>query len=577
MKRRNFLKRAGLAAGAPIALQGIPFKVLGADNSIQRLAQQSTNDKVLVILRLSGGNDGLNTFIPIDKYDEYEGKRRTIAIPKGGNRGYIPLDSTVRAADQVGLHPEMQGFKELYDNGNASVFQGVSYENPSGSHFRGTDVMFMGGDAQDFHTSGWVGRYLQQEYQPLIYPQDFPNDDMQDPLALEMGNDVSLVFHQNEGITTSISMNENNPKLFSNQVDKLSGFGDIQADIKGTPPEPFRDTLYGKAMDWILEIEDKSRIYSKRLEDVYGASTDPSVTYPGDYPHASSNTTRVAENDLAGQLQMVARLLGAGIKTKVFLVKIGGFDTHSDQVEGGDSTIGIHGALMYHLSGNMKAFQDDLKDRGLDDRVMTVTLSEFGRRIQENGSLGSDHGTGGPMMLFGKGVNPGIYGTNPDLSTKNVEMQFDYRQIYANILREWMGVEKSVLTNDVFYRNFIDGSSPLGGNFEPLDLTKGGDNVDNDDVVLSDKDYLHKNYHIKSVYPNPATTYAQAEIFVNNYQNVRVNLTDTRGKVIAQLTRSVAPGSHTFTFLLKGVKPGIYFIQAKSEMLNDIKRIMVRK
>src|SRR5690606_6413837 len=193
MKRRKFLKKIPLIAGAPFALQGIPINVFAKNNAFMRLAGESTNDKVLVILNLDGGNDGLNTFIPVDQYDQYYSRRANIAIPaKNGVRKYIPLDGTLASPDQVGLHPDMIGIKELYDKGRMRMVQGVSYKNNNGSHFRGRDIWFMGGDYDDYYSSGWVGRFLNQEYEPKQYPHDFPNADMQDPLAIELGGDVSL-------------------------------------------------------------------------------------------------------------------------------------------------------------------------------------------------------------------------------------------------------------------------------------------------------------------------------------------------------------------------------------------------
>lgn len=201
--------------------------------------------------------------------------------------------------------------------------------------------------------------------------------------------------------------------------------------------------------------------------------------------------------------------------------------------------------------------------------MLTLTMSEFGRRVGSNGSYGSDHGTGGPVMMFGLGVKPGIYGTVPDVSQSNVGMQFDYRQIYANVLYEWMGVDRTVIANDIFFRDFIEGPNPAGGNYEPMDLIK--------EVILGEQEYVKKNYRIESVYPNPASTYAQAKIFVNNYQDVNVQLINVRGDIVAQSTRRVAPGEHIFSFMLDSFSPGFYFIKAKSEMLDDTKRLIIRK
>lgn len=565
MKRRNFIQKLGFAAGVPIAFQGVPLQVLASNKPLQRLAAQSSNENVLIILQMHGGNDGLNTFIPLGNYEQYYSRRANIAIPyKSGNRTLIPLDSTVADADRVGLHPDMQGFKDLYDSGKAAVFQGVSYEKNNGSHFRGRDIWFMGGDADDYYSSGWIGRYLNQEYAPLQYPQNFPNDDMPDPLALEMGNDVSLLFHQTGNIPTSISLG-GSPNGIAGLIDQLSGYTDDGVDPRGLPPSFLNGSPYGKEMDWILGLEDKSETYIKRLVEIYDQSTETKARYPEKYPFQSQNSG----NPLSQQLQLVARLLEGGIKTKVFLVKIGGFDTHASQTESYDPTMGNHAALLYHISAAMKAFNTDLINRGLDHKVLTVSMSEFGRRIPSNGSYGTDHGTGGPVMMFGAGVNPGIYGTNPNLDNSNVNMQFDYRQLYAGILNEWLGVEQSVITNDIFFRDFISGPNPNGGSYEPLDLVK--------ETITSANDFLKSKFNIQSVYPNPATNYAQANIVINDYQDVQLELIDVNGRVVQQQTRSLKPGKHTLTFQLDRTPPGIYFVKAKSEKLNDTKRLIIRK
>ncbi|MEQ9402737.1 MAG: DUF1501 domain-containing protein [Cyclobacteriaceae bacterium] len=567
MKRRNFIKKMGFAAGAPIAFQGIPMKVLGSHQNLQRLAAQSDNDRVLIILQLHGGNDGLNTVIPISNYDEYYSRRANVAIPyKVGNRTLIPLDSTVATEEQVGVHPDMHDFKYLYDTGRAAVFQGVSYRNNNGSHFRGRDIWFMGGDADDYFSSGWVGRYLNTQYAPLSYPADFPTTEMPDPLALEMGNDVSLLFHQEGNIPTSISLGSN-PEGLANLIEQLEGFEDEGIDPRGNPPAFLNDSPYGQEMNWILGLEDKSEVYIQRLAEIYEATSETTVTYPETYPFNAPQGAKT--NPLSNQLQVVARLLAGGIKTKVFLVKMGGFDTHASQVESYDPTMGLHGALLYHISSAMRAFQADLRSRGIEDRALTMTMSEFGRRIGSNGSYGTDHGTGGPTLMFGLGVKQGIYGTVPDVSQSNVGLQFDFRQICANILKDWLCVDQSVITNDIFFRNFIDGTDPDGGTYEPIDLIK--------EVILGEKEVVKSKYKITSLYPNPANNYTQVKVMVNNYQDVKVELIDLNGVVVSEFNRSVAPGEHTFSFMLDGMSPGFYFIKAKSQLLDDTKRLIIRK
>ena len=378
MKRRKFLRNisAASAAGA-FALNGIPVRVMGQTH-FNKLASLSSNDNVLVILQLHGGNDGLNTIIPIADYDTYYSRRANIAIPyKSGNRSLIEVDTTLPLENQIGFHPDMIDLKEMYDYGDMAVVQGVSYPRNNGSHFRGRDIWAMGGGADDYYNSGWVGRWLSGEIDPLIYPEDFPNDDNPDPLALEMGNDISLLFHQAENIPVSISLPGGGPESIARLIEELEGFVDEEVDPRGLPPDFLNNSPYGAEMNWILSLEDKSETYIKRLLEVYQNASATSVEYPEFYPFA---TTR--RNPLSGQLQTVARLLdggGDGVKTKVFLVKMGGFDTHAEQVESYDSTIGGHSALLYHISSAMKAFKADLISRGIANKVMTVTWSEFGR------------------------------------------------------------------------------------------------------------------------------------------------------------------------------------------------------
>lgn len=574
MKRRKFLKKIPLIAGAPFALQGIPINVFAKNNAFMRLAGQSTNDKVLVILNLDGGNDGLNTFIPVDQYDQYYSRRANIAIPaKNGVRKYIPLDSTLATPDQVGLHPDMIGIKELYDKGRMALVQGVSYKNNNGSHFRGRDIWFMGGDHDDYYSSGWVGRYLNQEYNPKQYPNDFPNAEMQDPLAIELGSDVSLVFHQEGNIPTSISLG-GDPEGFAGLVGSLEGFTDQGIDPRGKPPEMLVNSAYEKELNWILNLEEKSEDYAARLLEVFEKSSPTSVTYPEKYPFNAPKG--LATNRLTPQLQLIARLLegggaGLGVETKVFMVKIGGFDTHAEQVEGYDPTMGNHAALLHHISSAMKAFQDDLKARGLEDRVLTVTLSEFGRRIGSNGSYGTDHGTGGPIMIFGKGVKPGVTGTNPDVSKDNVEMQFDYRQVYANILKDWMEVSTEKIENEIFFGNFIDGPKEEGGMYEPLSLIRTGE-------ITSTKDFVNARFMLENCAPNPANDIVNFSFHLNKASMVDLIILDVKGRTVkTALKEQRQVGRHEVQVNVASLPAGIYLYEIRAGLFTDTKKLIINR
>jgi len=566
MKRRNFLKKIPLALSLPFTINGIPLKVM-ASNPLSRLAQQGDSDRVLIILQLHGGNDGLNSLIPVQQYDQYYSRRANIAIPKNNSsRKFIHLDSTLPSDRQVGLHPDMQAMKAMYDHGMVSFVQGVSYKNNNGSHFRGRDIWFMGGGSDDYFSSGWLGRYLQQEYTPLQYPQDFPNETMLDPLGIEMGSDVSLIFHQEGNIPTSLSLND--PVGFANLVEELEGFQDKDIDPRGKPPEFLENSPYGKEMNWILGLEKKSDDYAKRLYEVYQAGGNSSVTYPEIYPFNAPTGSK--RNYLSPQLKLIARLLSGGCKTKVFMVKIGGFDTHAAQTESYDSTMGIHAALMYHISTAMKAFQDDLRARGYEDRVLTVTTSEFGRRVHSNGSYGTDHGTGGPIFIFGRGVQPGVIGNVPDMTRDNIEMQFDYRQVYANLLKDWMLVDKQKITNDIFFGNFIDGPREEGGFYEPLPLAL--------QVITGTNSFVRERFNLGECYPNPAKDSTSFNFRINSEGMVQILLYDNTGKPYRQLVKEIyEPGEHTVRADLTGIPSGLYIVKMNIGSFEQNRKLIITR
>lgn len=558
-------------AAIPFTLGGVPMKLM-ADNALTRMASQSTNDRVLIILQMLGGNDGLNTLIPVKDYDLYYSRRANIAIPaKNSLRKMIMLDSTLASDAQVGLHPDMIGAKDLYDRGRVAIVQGVSYKNNNGSHFRGRDINFMGGSFNDYFSSGWVGRYLEQEFAPKLYPDDFPNADMLDPLAIEMGSEVTLIFHQSNNIPVSLSISD--PEGFAALVNGLEGFQDQGIDPRGYPPTALMNSPYGKELNWILGLEGKSKDYAQRLYDVYKKSSPSTVTYPEKYPFNAPAGS--LQNGLTSQLQLIARLLdgggaGQGVKTKVFLVKIGGFDTHASQVENYDTTMGVHAALMYHISAGMQAFQADLRARGLEDRVLTVTTSEFGRRIHSNGSYGTDHGTGGSVYIFGLGVQPGMVGKVPDLTQDNVEIQYDYRQIYANILKDWMLVSESTINNDIFFKNFLNGPKEEGsGNYDYLPLAQ--------QVITGvNESFINARFGQLECYPNPAKDLVNFSFLTNNTSQVQLDLLDAKGNVVSNvLNEQREAGKHEVQASVTELSAGLYFYQLKTGFVKESKKLVI--
>ena len=249
------------------------------------------------------------------------------------------------------------------------------------------------------------------------------------------------------------------------------------------------ESQYGTELRYAMDLQNSVSLYAQRITEVFSQGTNANNNYN-------------PSSDLANQLKTVAKLISGGCKTKLYLLQLGGFDTHAEQIEAGDSTIGYHANLVKDLSESVKAFQDDLAGLGLEQKVMTITFSEFGRKATENGALGTDHGTVAPMFVFGTAVNAGMIGSNPILANANSfgqypgELQFDYRQVYTTLLQDWLGASDTVIGDTQFnsYLNskvsFIQQASVVDpscylNNILPIELTSfTAEVVDNDKVAL---------------------------------------------------------------------------------------------
>ncbi len=431
MKRRQFLKIAGIT---PFVVNGHPMRAF-ANSKIARImaACEDVEDRVLVLIQLKGGNDGLNTIVPIAQYDAYANLRPVIKIPDKGPERFIRLDTTLPSVDQVGLHPVMTGFKELYDRGWLNIVQAVGYENINQSHFKGTDLWLSGGDGTlegSKIRTGWMGRALNAMY-PNVKGTPIP--EMLYPLGIQIGDPYpSLGFHTDTEHQNYINLYGQDPQ----------GFYSLVQTIGGAPLLNLPDSEYGDELRYIMGIEDSVDQYSAYITQAFKNGSNSISTYP-DY-------------GLADQLKTVARLIKGGCKTKIYLCSMGGFDTHGTQIPPeGNVTWGRQANLLRILSDSVKAFYDDLEGLGLADKVVSCTFSEFGRTAKENGSAGTDHGTLAPMFVIGKALSGGIHGTNVDLShlTSDNQLQgqqFDYRQVFTTLLQDWLGASDYVLEQTMF-------------------------------------------------------------------------------------------------------------------------------
>lgn len=419
MNRRKFLATAS-AFTVPVMLNGLELKAMTRQSALVQ-SLMNTNavntDRVLVIVYLNGGNDGLNTVIPIDQYSRYDTLRHNIAIPQNN---LLALSGH----PELGLHPSMTGMRNLFNDGRLSIINSVGYPNPDQSHFRSTDIYMSAADSNVQLTSGWAGRYLADQYPG--YPTGYPNTQMEDPLALQIGYLTSTTLL---GPQQSMGVAVNDPDAFY----QLVGAG------QDTPPA---DVPPGDAGDLVAFIRQQQALavgYAGEIKAAFGAGQNFS-TYP-----------QPNQNYLADQLKIVSRLIHGGLKTKIYFVSIGGFDTHSTQIYNGNPLQGAHAELLGKVSDAIWLFQEDLRQQGVQDRVVGMTFSDFGRRANSNASFGTDHGVAAPQFVFGTAMKRQVIGQNPNLSDLipsygnnfDVKMQIDFRRLYRDMLVGWFGTTQT--------------------------------------------------------------------------------------------------------------------------------------
>ncbi|MGD2035898.1 MAG: DUF1501 domain-containing protein [Bacteroidales bacterium] len=534
MKRRKFIKNIVSGSAGAITLGGTPIRLLAGNEALKYAAAASDNDNVLIFVQLHGGNDALNTLIPVHQYDEYYTYRANIAIPKQGLRKYIDVDQSLPSDSQIGLHPDMIFFKQLYDQGKAVIVQNVGYPGMNMSHFHGRDLVFMGLDGNDDELgvrSGWMGRFLDYEYPG--YPDDYPTEDMPDPIAIEIGSadrgsSMSIAFHRENGIPIGLSIQS--PDHFYNLINGVGVDDSLYYRPQGHA---------GDELEYIWQFEGMSNVYAERLAEVYNAGNNSSVDYPSEYPHQAPSN--YIYNYLSEQLRLIARLIDGGIKTKIFLCRLGGFDTHASQVVQQDSTYGTHAALLYHLSSSIKAFQDDLANLGLEEKVVTMTFTEFGRRVYSNQSYGTDHGTSTPVFIFGSSLHGKVVGTNPDLSNLNngnMQYNIDYRQIYASIVQDWFNSSPEA----VEAAGFSEWTNQRINLFSPASLNE-----------------TYTSVPKVKCFPNPATNLVNFQFYLHKSSGINIQIINSLGqKVLEKEFGRLHFGQQTLNIDLSELDPGNY-------------------
>lgn len=434
MKRRDFF-RAASSMAVPMMLDGFGIKSFASSSSlVQTLSRTAAinTDRILVIIYLGGGNDGLNTVIPLQYYSQYNNLRSNIAIPESQ---VLRLNGN----NEIGFQPAMTGMRDMYNEGKLSIIHSVSYPNPDLSHYRSTDILMTGVDSSKYATSGWAGRYLNDRFSG--YPQNYPNSEMPDPLAVQIGPiSTTTLLGRDQGMGITLQ----DPSAFYQLI------GSPNTAVGGELP----CCESGELLSFIRQQQVLTVGYASQIKSAADAGKNLAT-----YPDAS------IKNELAEQLKIVARLIHGGLKSKIYYVELGGFDTHSGQV-GSSSVEGVHAQLLRKLSDGISSFQKDLKLQGIEDKVVGMTFSDFGRRASSNASRGTDHGVGAPMFIFGTGMKRQLVGVTPDLvngllpaaptqyeTNRDIKMQIDFRRVYRDVLTDWFGTTSSK-TDNILYSNF---------------------------------------------------------------------------------------------------------------------------
>jgi uncharacterized protein (DUF1501 family) len=527
MKRREFILSTAPIIASTTLLNGFPVKAFGASPFLDAVTAASANtDHVVVLIQLTGGNDGLNMVIPIDQYSNLSNARANILIP---SNKILPLTGT----SVTGLHPSMTGLQSLYNTGKLKIVQGVSYPSPSFSHFRATDIWTSASDYNQTLNTGWAGRYLGTEYPN--FPSGYPNTTMPDPLAIQIGSAVSPAFM---GPAVSMAMAISNPQSFYNIINNVQ--------------DPAPATPSGKELSYVRTVAMQTQAYLSVIKTAAN-----SVTSQGTYPTG---------NRLGDQLKIVAQLIKGGLKTRMYLVSIGGFDTHAAQVDPLDPTKGTHANLMLQLSDAIKAFTDDCQGLGIGDRVVGMTFSEFGRRIKSNASGGTDHGAAAPLIVFGNKVDGGkIVGVNPTISATvtvndNIPMQYDFRSVYATILQHWLCVRPNDL-NTILLKNFQDlGLIQSSASCMPTGIHEANQNA---------------GINLISNYPNPFVS-STTITFTTEGGHTMVQLFDTMGReIITLVNRDYQPGTYSVWFDATGLAPGNYYARLQNGFNQQVRHMAI--
>ena len=415
MKRRDFLHNLSHLGAASLFASDLAF---GSNlyNPNSYLSNTLSSGKVLVLVKLNGGNDGLNTVVPLNQMSNLNNARPHVVLP---DNKIINLGEK-----DLGLHPDLSGFKSLFDEKRLKIIQNVGYETQDFSHFRSMDIWESSSDYNKFVTSGWIGRYL--EHNHPNFPAEYPNNDFPDPLSIELSS-PSLLLTAKNSFTSFVARD---PQSFQEIIADFDNVYDTSS-------------FNGAKLDYIQLVGKQSNLYGAKVKEAYEAGICNFEFRP---------------SDLGFQFEKVTKLISGGLNTRIYLVELGGFDTHDTQVDQSDHSKGAHSILLKTLNDAVLTFMQNMDDVGKSDDVLVMTYSEFGRTIVSNGSMGTDHGTAAPLFVFGNKVDSTILGNNPVIPSNtqwqdNLATEFDFRQVYSSIMNQWLTVNPTT-EEEVLFKKF---------------------------------------------------------------------------------------------------------------------------
>jgi uncharacterized protein (DUF1501 family) len=520
MERRKFLKYASATLATPFLFNGQWMNAMANDSVIEGFGAYNP-DRKLVLIQLNGGNDGLNMVIPISQYDNLANARGNILVQKS---------QILKLTDETGLHPSMPELTNLYKEGKVQIIQGVGYPNPNLSHFRSKDILMSASDSNININSGWMGRLFSNKFPG--YPAGYPSTSKPHPIALTIGSTSSAICQSELANYSSVLTN-----LSSNYINSSGNTN-------------FPQTPFGNELRFLTNMMEQTESYLSVIKAAAAKGKTLSALYPV-----------AGQNSLADQLKLVANLIAGGLQTQIYVVSLGGWDTHSLQVTSlTDKLTGAQPTLFSKVSKAIAAFEDDLKLMGKADEVIGFVFTEFGRRIKSNDSLGTDHGTTWPAIVFGSKVNPGIIGQNPVIAavvgkSDNLALQNDFRSIYSGFYKQWFNLEDQEILQI------------LGKSFPEIQVIANSTAISNQSVNATEKIKL---------WPNPIDNNTQLS-FESDGNLSQIMIYSMNGQLIENhLRQKFPPGRAQISLQLTHLAKGTYLLVLFGNKNRETVKFVVR-